>query len=294
MVPLTVAAGGAALWALSHPQERKEPTPPVGGSGRLAALTAENSALRERLNATQEAHLDVQRQLSELRTQLQRLEAEASPIRRKCDRLKKQIEMERARHAESTQELSSEAARLRDYSNELIFTMIMNGVTPDAMSVPLPQGSSQHPSTAEASEDGRGLSDPDSLAQENQQLKGELARLRGALVRAVGASCEVTEENCRQYDDNSSRSANDGDHWPSPGGIGELAEQRRRCVRICTILTCSMFLANYLSGECFTSHCILLCFRAALTSIQPYVLASEPHHSSPAISPATTPIKGQN
>ncbi len=233
---LTVAAGGVALWALTHrphgdgdARDAALLLPGAAGGGTIGALTSENSALRERLNAAREAHVDVQRQLSELRSQLQRLEAEANPILRKCDRLKEQLEMERTRHAESTQELSSEAARLRDYSNELIFTMIMNGVTPDAMSLSLPQGSGADRSgVAEESEDGRVSSDPEKLAEENRQLREDLARLRGALARAVGASCEVTEENCRQGSDSGSRSTSDSDSWPTPDGISPLAEQRRR------------------------------------------------------------------
>jgi regulator of replication initiation timing len=298
VVPLTVAAGGAALWSLSRP------APPGGhaenaalllngaaGGGRLAALSSENSALRERLNATREAHVDVQRQLSELRAQLQRLEAEANPIRRKCDRLREQLEMERARHAESTRELSSEAARLRDYSNELIFTMIMNGVTPDAMSVSLPKGSSAETGVAEESEHGGRVStDLEQLAEENRQLSEELARLRGALVRAVGASFEVTEEHCRQGSDNGSRNASDSDSWPSPDGISALAEQRRRCAEPCS--SCSIF-ASCAPAIAHMVRCTRAA-RAALSSIEPYVLASGPHHASPAISPATTPIKGHN
>jgi DNA repair exonuclease SbcCD ATPase subunit len=225
VLPLTVAAGGAALWALSHPQERDSEAEAREGGGRLAALSSENSALRERLSTAQEAHVDVRQQLAELRAQLQRLEAEANPIRRKCDRLKEQLEMERARHAESTRELSAEAARLRDYSNELIFTMIMNGVTPDAMSGLSPDLKR----AAQASEDGQASKDPEKLAEETRQLKGELARLRGALTRAVGASCEVTSTG---GSDQGSRSASDSDSWPSPDGIGALAEQRRRCAEM--------------------------------------------------------------
>lgn len=219
MVPLTAVAGGAAVWALAQPNDRAgEDTADAAGDGaRLAATLAENGALRERLNVSRDAQTDVQRQLAELRTQLQRLEAEANPLRRKCDRLKEQIEMERSRHVESTHELSAEAARLRDYSNELIFTMIMNGVSPDAMSVSL-----ESPSATDGNADGSGPLDPTVLAEQNQQLSAELSRLRGALVRAVCASRDVSEERDRRANNG------DGSSWHSPDGIGELAERRRR------------------------------------------------------------------
>ena len=83
VVPLTAVAGGAAVWALAQPYDREgedvKAVDTAGDGARLAATLAENGALRERLNVSRDAQTDVQRQLAELRTQLQRLEAEANP-----------------------------------------------------------------------------------------------------------------------------------------------------------------------------------------------------------------------
>ena len=243
---LTAAAGAAALWRLWHPAAEAAAAPDRDDEP-AAALQAENAALRDRLTASREEQTSVLRLVEELRGQLQRLEEEANPIKRKSARLKEQLEMERQRHAENTQGLSAEAARLRDYSNELIFTMIMNGVSPDAMSVPhdaaAPADGSPDPREAAA---GR---DPELLVELNGQLTTEVARLRATLARAVRASAEVAD-GVRRTESQMPRPAS-GVTWDSPEGIGELAGRRRR---------------------------------AALETIEPMLL-------SPAISPATTPIK---
>ena len=86
----------------------------------------------------------------------------------------------------------AEAGRLRDYSNELIFVMIMHGLAPDAVSEPSSSSRSGPDDEASGEEVGAAADlEPAALLAQNKRLAGEVARLRAQIARAIALSRQV-------------------------------------------------------------------------------------------------------
>ena len=148
--------------------------------------------LREKLEELAREHAEALRQVEVLREQLGAAGNEQDGERRQGERLAAQLELQQAAHLESSKELSAEAGRLRDYSNELIFVMIMHGLAPDAVSEPSSSSRSGPDDESSAEEvDAAAVLEPAALLAQNKRLAGEVARLRAQIARAVALSRQV-------------------------------------------------------------------------------------------------------
>ena len=241
VLPLTLGASCAALWAWQHPERHQERR--KGGTPELQEESAvqENGELREKLEELAREHAEALRQVEVLREQLGAAGNEQDRERRQGERLAAQLELQQTAHLETSKELSAEAGRLRDYSNELIFVMIMHGLAPDAVSEPSSSGRSGPDDQAREEVDADAALEPAALLAQNKRLAGEVARLRAQIARAVALSRQVD----RGWGDGAAR-----EQPPSPARL--LAQERKR---------------------------------VALAAVEPLAL-------SPAVSPATTPLKG--
>ena len=242
VLPLTLGASCAALWAWQHPERHQERR--KGGTPELQEESAvqENGELREKLEELAREHAEALRQVEVLREQLGAAGNEQDRERRQGERLAAQLDLQQAAHLESSKELSAEAGRLRDYSNELIFVMIMHGLAPDAVSEPSSSSRSGPDDESSGEEvDAAAVLEPAALLAQNKRLAGEVARLRAQIARAIALSRQVD----RGWGDGAAR-----EQPPSPARL--LAQERKR---------------------------------VALAAVEPLAL-------SPAVSPATTPLKG--